>query len=287
MKNKKFKFPKKVEKKYSTLWTKLLAPVKKEALKYTDNIEKFQKVLENATKSKTFKKNARKIVKTIATMLEVEDAKNWREAARKSSRGKEIKEALEKEIEGNLKERMDELFEYNANLIETLPLEISKQVINHINSKAIKGDRAEDIAKEIKVYFPKRTKASAELIARTETSKYSSALTQARAEDLDLWWYVWRTSEDGAVRSSHKFMNGVLIHYKHPAQPENLDPKTKVKKVPLPYHAGNIYNCRCYQEPLTDYDDISFPHKVYNWKTGKVETMTLAQFKKFDEESKK
>ena len=84
-------------------------------------------------------------------MLEVEDAKNWRDAARKSSRGKEIKEALEKEIEGNLKERMDELFEYNANLIETLPLEISKQVINHINSKAIKGDRAEDIANEIKV----------------------------------------------------------------------------------------------------------------------------------------
>ena len=175
MKNKKFKFPKKVERKYSTLLTKLLAPVKKEALKYVDDIDKFQKVLENTTKSKTFKKNARKIVKTIATMLEVEDAKNWRDAARKSSRGKEIKEALEKEVEGNLKERMDELFEYNANLIETLPLEISKQVINHINSKAIKGERAEDIAKEIKVYFPKRTKASAELIARTETSKYSSA----------------------------------------------------------------------------------------------------------------
>lgn len=283
MKNKKFKFSRRVERKYSTLLTKLLEPVKKEALKYVNDIDKFQKTLENATKSKTFQKNARKIVKTIATMLEVEDAKNWREAARKSSRGKEIKEALEKEIDSSLKERMDELFEYNATLIETLPLEISKQVIEHINTKAIKGKRASDIADEIKVYFPQRTKANAQLIARTETSKYSSALTQVRAEDLDLWWYIWRTSEDGAVRSSHKYMDDVLIHYKHPPQPEKLDPKTKVKKVPLPYHAGNIYNCRCYQEPLTDYDDIDFPHKVYNWKSGKVETMTLAKFKEFSE----
>jgi uncharacterized protein with gpF-like domain len=52
--------------------------------------------------------------------------------------------------------------------------------------------------------------------------------------------------------------------------------------MPKPYHAGNIYNCRCYIEPLTDLDDINFPHKVYNWKQDKIETMTLNQFREFN-----
>lgn len=279
MKNKKFDTPNYIEQKYTTLLNKLLKPIKQEALKYTNDRVKFKKVLKNAANSRTFKKKANDIVKTISTMIYEANARSWRDAARKSSRGKEIKNKIEKEIEGNVKKRMDELFKYNATLIETLPLKISENVINHVNSEAFKGKRAEDISEEIKKYFPANTRASAKLIARTETSKFSSALTQARAEDLGLWWYVWRTSEDVAVRSSHRIMDGVLIHYNHPPVPERLDTRTKYKKYPAPYHAGNIYNCRCYQEPLTDYDDVKWPHKLYDWKTKKIITVSLEKFK--------
>ena len=281
MKNKKFDTPNYIEQKYTTLLNKLLKPIKKEALKYTNDRVKFKKVLKNAANSRTFKKKANDIVKTISTMIYEANARSWRDAARRSSRGKEIKNKIEKEIEGNVKKRMEELFIYNATLIETLPLKISENVINHVNSEAFKGKRAEDISEEIKKYFPANTKASAKLIARTETSKFSSALTQARAEDLDIDWYVWRTSEDVAVRSSHRIMDDVLINYKHPAVPEKLDKKLKLKKYPAPYHAGNIYNCRCYQEPLVDLDDVKWPHKVYNWKTNKIEVMTLSKFKEY------
>lgn len=282
MKNKKFDPPNRIEQKYTTLLSKLLKPIKKEALKYTNDKKKFKKVLENASKSLTFKKKAQDIVKIISTMVYESNARSWREAARKSSRGAEIKEEIEKEIKGNVKKRMEELFEYNSTLIQTLPLKISKDVIRHVNSESFAGKRAEDISKEIQKFFPANTKANAKLIARTETSKFSSALTQARSEDLGVWWYVWRTSEDVAVRSSHRIMDDVLINYKHPPVPERLDTKTKLKKYPEPYHAGNIYNCRCYQEPLIDYDDINWPHKVYNWKNNKIEIMTLNKFKELN-----
>lgn len=279
MKKKNFDTPKYIERKYVTLLNKLLKPIKKEALKYTDDISKFKAVLKNASKSKIYKRKTNEIVKTISTMLLASNSRSWREAARKSSRGKEIKKDIEKEIKGNVSKRMEELFKYNATLIETLPLKISEDVIRHINSEAFKGKRSEDISKEIKKFFPHNSSASAKLIARTETSKFSSALTQARSEDLGVYWYVWRTSEDVSVRSSHKIMEGVLVNYKHPASPELLDKRHKYKKIPLPYHAGNIYNCRCYQEPLIDLNDVRWPHKVYNWKTKQIEVMTLSKFR--------
>ncbi len=281
MSKKNFETSNKIEKKYNTLLNKILRPIKQQAIKYIDDTNKFRQVLENATKSPAYRYSVRKLVKTISTMIYEENARSWREAARKSSRGAEIKHSIEKEIEGNVKKRMQELFEYNATLIETLPLNISQDVIAHINTEAFKGRRAEDISKEIKKYFPQHTKASAKLIARTETSKFSSALTQARAEDLDIDWYTWDTSEDKAVRSSHRIMQGVLVNYKHPPIPEKLD-KLKLNKYPAPYHAGNIYNCRCYQAPLTDFDDVEWPHKVYNWKIDKIEIMGLNKFKEFN-----
>lgn len=278
-KKKKFSIPRSIESKYNTLLSKLMRPVIKEAQKYAGNITKFRQVLKNTSKSKTFKKKSEEIARTIATMTYQTNERNWRAAAAKGSRGREIRTALEKEIEGNVKKRMEELFKYNATLIQTLPINVSEKVIEHINTESFAGRRAEELEEEIRRYFPKASKASAKLIARTETSKFSSALTQARAEELRLWWYVWRTSEDVAVRSSHRIMDGVLIHYNHPPVPERLDTRTKYKKYPAPYHAGNIYNCRCYQEPLTDYDDVKWPHKLYDWKTNKIITVSLEKFR--------
>ncbi len=275
--NRVYRFPKRIERNYNTLINNLMKPVVKEALKHVDDIEVFQQVLKNAFNSPTFKLRAKAIVRQISTSLLVEDEKNWRAAAAKSSRGREIKKALEREIEGNVKQRMEELFNYNATLIQTLPLTISENVIKHINSQAWVGRRASEIEEEIKKFFPVNSKASAKLIARTETSKFSSAITQARAEDIGLMWYEWCTSEDIAVRSSHRLMSGVFIHYRHPCTPERLDPKTKLKKYPQPYHAGNIYNCRCYQAP-TEIEDMNFPIKVYDWIQNKIVTVSRERF---------
>ncbi len=276
-----YKIAKSIEKKYDTLIQKLLEPIEKEALRYTDDITKFKQVLKNATNSPTYKRKVQQAIREIATMIYDENERDWRNGAFKSARGKEIRQAMEREIGTTLKKRMEELIKYNTALIVTLPRNISAGVVRHINSQALKGIRASEMESEIKKFFPQHSRASAQLIARTETSKFSSALTQARAEDLGIEWYEWNTSEDASVRSSHRLMDKVLVNYKHAPVPEKLNKKLRLKKYPAPYHAGNIYNCRCFQSPLTQLSDVRFPKKVYNWKKNKIETMTLAQFKRF------
>lgn len=266
----------KIESKYSTLLKKLLSPLEREIKRNGTTPEKVIQILNNASKSKTYNKKAEDIAKTIATMIWEDGAKNWRQAAKQSSRGRELNFLLKKELEGELLERFNELVNYNATLIKTLPLNISQEVVKHINSKNIEGIRAREISKEIKSYFPERTKANANLIARTETSKTSSALTQVRSEGVGINWYVWRTSEDQRVRSSHAHMEGVIISYNDPPIPERLDPNFKGNKFPAPYHAGNIYNCRCYQSPLISKEETTWPAKVYY--NGKIERMSLSKF---------
>ena len=118
------------------------------------------------------------------------------------------------------------------------------------------------------------TKSKAELIARTESSKASTALMRARMAVVGFMWYVWKTSHDSRARSSHSHMDSVLVNWNDPLCAEKL---IKEKNVG-PYHAGDIYNCRCYPAPLVDYDEVNWPAKVY-WR-GKVERMSLSKFKK-------
>lgn len=57
------------------------------------------------------------------------------------------------------------------------------------------------------------------------------------------------------VRKSHRIMEGVLVNWNMPPSPERLAGEKDVGN----YHAGNIWNCRCYPEPLISVDDIRWP----------------------------
>lgn len=158
-----------------------------------------------------------------------------------------IYEALRKELQGPIGGAVNYQIQRNAELIKSLPLDIAKQVNEHILTEAMKGTRSVNIAEQIKVFFPHESEAKANLIARTETSKTATALTQARCESVGVQWYIWRTSEDSRVRSSHKIMDGVLVNWNDPPSPEQL---SGVGKPYGRYHAGDTFNCRCYAEPI-------------------------------------
>jgi uncharacterized protein with gpF-like domain len=68
-------------------------------------------------------------------------------------------------------------------------------------------------------------------------------------------------------------MDKVLVRWSDPPSPEALDGEKSYGK----YHAGEIFNCRCFPEPVIDFDDVTWPHKVYSG--GQIQMMTLAQFK--------
>ncbi len=228
--------------------------------------------LKKIANSIEFKKYASSCSKKMVTSLFSDAGRTWREAARENSKGRSIYEALRKELKGPIGGAINEQIQRNAELIKSIPLDFAKEITDYVAKESFGGRRAEDIAKDLQNEFYITSENKAKLIARTEVSKTSTALTKARCENLRVNWYIWRTSEDQRVRSSHSHMEDVLICWNNPPSPERLIDKRFVGY----YHAGNIYNCRCYPEPVVSLDFISWPHKVYY--NGKIKNMTRKQF---------
>lgn len=238
-----------------------------------DDKEKYINDMRNFQNSEPFNSFVYSAVRRMVTPIAVQNMRTWRMAAKKATKNPSLYRMLMSEINQGLKSDIEIQIEENANLIKTLPTDVAKKVTKDISDMALKGMRASEIAKVIREQTDKYSRASAKLIARTEVSKTTTALTKARCDNLDLHWYVWRTMEDGdRVRKSHRIMEGVLVNWNEPPSPEALAGEKSVGN----YHAGNIWNCRCYPEPLIEIDDISWPHKVYT--NGKIQTMGKMQF---------
>jgi len=201
--------------------------------------------------------------------LYYDSARTWRGAARESMQGARFYRALERELAGPVGARVRQLIAKNARLITSLPLEIAEKVNSDIARNALEGQRAESFASYMMKHL---THTRAALISRTETSKASTALTQARSEELGLDWFIWQTSKDERVRISHRKMQGVLVNWQDLPSPEALAGEKSVGK----YAAGNVFNCRCYPEPVLRIDQVRWPHRVY--VRGSIRMMTRAQF---------
>lgn len=225
--------------------------------------------------SHQYEKYIMSAVKRMVTPLSDVNAKTWREAARKSTRGHFLYTLLMEELKQGKDILINDQVLENAALIKTLPNDIAEKVVKEIANEALKGKRARSIEKVIRQETDKHSRASARLIARTEVAKTQSALTRVRAQSLDMQWYVWRTALDGKrVRPSHRLMEGVLVNWNDPPSPEALAGEKSVGN----YHAGNIWNCRCFSEILVDIDDVKWPHKVY--RNGQIQMMTKGEFEK-------
>ena len=220
----------------------------------------------------TFEAWAQALAHTFVTHTLEENARTWRQAAAKAGQGSTIRRALENEMYGPVGDRVNELIDQNAQYIKSVPENVSKDLVRHIQSKAYAGSRTAYNSDEFKAMVGEMSKDHARLISRTETSKAMSALTQARAEYTGHDWYIWHTSEDGRVRESHRNMDDVLCRFSEPPAPEDLVGEKSAGK----YSPGNIYNCRCYAAPVILWRKVDWPHRVY--ADGKINEMTKEQF---------
>lgn len=209
--------------------------------------------------------------KRMVTGRLVASQRTWRLAARESMHGAFLHKALEMELQGPVGARYRQLIAQNAELIRTLPQLVASKATEMIATRQQEGSRSEINIPELLHHV---SRVEARRIARTETSKASTALTQARSESLNLNFYVWRTSEDSRVRLSHRKMAGVLVGWSEPPDPERL----AGEKSEGHYHAGNIWNCRCYPETLLKLSQVGWPHKVFT--AGRIQVMTLAAFRR-------
>lgn len=123
-------------------------------------------------------------------------------------------------------------------LIRSLPLEAAQRVHDLSLQSLVSSQRASTLAKDI-LETQQVTEGRARLIARTEVSRASSNLLQARSQYAGSEGYIWRTSNDSDVRDSHRAMEGVYVRWSHPP---TLDKMVG--------HAGCFPNCRCFAEPI-------------------------------------
>lgn len=248
------------------MFRKIAQSVGEDQALYMQRMNQFQN-------SYQYEKYIMSAVKRMVTPIADINAKTWREAARKSTRGRFLYDLLMEELQQGKDILINDQLLENAALIKTLPNDVAEKVVKDIADEALKGKRARSIEKIIMQETDKHSRASARLIARTEVAKTQSALTRVRAQSLDMQWYVWRTALDGdRVRPSHRLMEGVLVNWNDPPSPEALAGEKSVGN----YHAGNIWNCRCFSEVLVDIDDVKWPHKVYH--NGQIQMMSKSEF---------
>jgi SPP1 gp7 family putative phage head morphogenesis protein len=162
------------------------------------------------------------------------DEQAWRDRAVDMSRA--LRQELRQTRTGDA---MRALLAEQVTLIKSIPLDAAQRVHDLTLAGLESSGRAREVAKEIKRQN-EVSASKATLIARTEVARSASKLTEARAQQIGSEGYTWRTSEDGDVRDSHREMNGKFVPW---SKPPTLSDGTTT-------HAGQIYNCRCYPDPV-------------------------------------
>ena len=247
-----FRVPKVIEKVFGNRLKRLFQ-------RLFNRVESGKVPVEKALREFVFSKEAdeylEKSVKNMVNEQRVGSARSWMtQAKRRSAIGKEIAEYIKKEMQGSVGNRVVELVADNSSYIKTLPTQWAEFASKKAFQMAMDGKRPEEIEVELRKVIPEHMQKNLKTIARTEASKANAAVAQARAEDLGIPCYIWRTCKDERVRASHRRMEGVLCFWNNPPAPEGGQT----------YHPGGIYNCRCYAEPVIDDEDLPKSVKVWN-----------------------
>lgn len=152
--------------------------------------------------------------------------------------GQELRQELAETPTGTLLRR---LLQDQVELITSIPIEAGQRVQRLAMGILSSGARPASLVDEI-MRTGEVTRSRAVLIARTETAKAATALTQARAQQIGSEGYHWLTAHDQMVRPDHKVLDGRLIMWNNPPI---ADRRTKAR-----YHAGMGIQCRCIPVPI-------------------------------------
>lgn len=161
------------------------------------------------------------------------DVKAWE--AHTGEVGRSLRAELRAEPTGAA---VSDILARQVDLISSLPRQAAERVQKLALDAVTRGERPESLIEEL-LKTGAMTANRATMIARTETGRASTAITQARATRAGSVGYIWRTCEDADVRPSHRAMNGKMVRWD---SPPTLDKVTA--------HAGAAYSCRCYCEPV-------------------------------------
>ena len=271
MKNDPFKPRKRILKRYERDLGSLVKRLRSVASTAKD-IEDLISLFETVAKTDVFKQWSERVAFNMVRSTLVENADDWRDAAKKGTRSRRIYELLNKRFITH--KAYNAIIEANAEMIQTIPTTTAAMISKRASKAAIKGQRPDQILKELQKEAPTLAKYKARRIARTEVAKAQASIVEIQAVEAGVYWYEWNTANDQRVRSSHKHMDGILCRFDNPPSPEQL-----IGKNPQGYYnPGNIWNCRCFATPIVSLDFISWPAKVYI--NGAIRTVTRKEFER-------
>lgn len=147
---------------------------------------------------------------------------------------------------------LQEAMAEQVHLITSLPLRAAERVHDLSIRALLESSRTEEVSKEI-MRSGKVAASKAKALARDAISRTSSLLTQVRAEHIGSEGYIWRTSMDADVRPLHRKLEGKFIKWNSPPVSGENGERA---------HAGQIYGCRCWEEPVIP--DIIQDHRYIN-----------------------
>lgn len=178
---------------------------------------------------------AEKVSESMITEVAQRDLQSWNEL------GSELGRNLKREVSfAPTGKAMREIMAEQVDLITSLPRRASERVHKLVIEGMTSGRRASEAATEI-MRTGHVTKSQAMLIARTETSRTSTAMVEARAKFVGSDGYIWRTTGDVDVRDRHRKLEGKFIRWDNPPIAGQNGER---------YHAGAGPNCRCTPEPV-------------------------------------
>ncbi|KVZ03371.1 hypothetical protein WT64_11110 [Burkholderia stagnalis] len=128
----------------------------------------------------------------------------------------------------------------NVRLIKSVPQQYFDRIAAQVLVSVQQGQRYTSIVESIQNETGV-TERRAKLIARDQTSKLNSSITEARQTALGIEEYEWQTSGDERVRDSHAENDGKVFRWDSPPAETG--------------HPGHDVGCRCVALPRFRLDD--------------------------------
>lgn len=205
------------------------------------------------TEAKGYGKTQRRLVDTIAGRIDKHNADEF----------KRVIGIDAKQLGTESNALLDEFRAENVDLISSIPEQSLAEVDELLDELWSQGARVETLAAEILKRFDV-SDSRADLIARDQTLKLNSNLSQSRQEATGITEYIWTTSGDervrgnpsglypnpsetGKTRPDHFHLDGQKFSY---GDPPVVDEASGRRAAP-----GQDYQCRCLAAPVVGFID--------------------------------
>lgn len=139
----------------------------------------------------------------------------------------------------------------NVALIKSVKDEYKEKVGKLLRDNVMDGQRPGNIVTQIKE-VGNVSKSRAKLIARTETAKTNTDITELRASALGAKTYTWSASMDERTRHDHEVMNGKICRFDDDSvySEDGITWHKRSKIGGVETKPGKIFNCRCVMIPI-------------------------------------